>query len=233
MVYSLAYRRPVSSKSSITGSEKHGSNDDSIDLGSSGSVSHGIPDALSFNRIIEGGTCPVGPLTYPSSPPSRVDFTQPCTVRDFMNYLKYIEHDAENLQFYLWFRDYKTRFANLPDSEKSLSPEWTNELAHADAAAFRTGSTFNQMTLETAEMMKPFDEEHGNKKYEDGNPFNDSRESTTTDQEVASTDTRAQSVIPSTKSGFSQKAETAFEEAGLKWQPCLTLLVTLPINSSC
>jgi hypothetical protein len=135
------------------------------------------------------------------------------------------------LQFYLWFRDYKTRFANLPDSEKSLSPEWTNKSAQADTA-HRNGTTSKQMTLETAEVMKAFDEEHGNKKHEDVNPFNNSRESTATDQDDASMDTPAQSAMPSTKSGFSQKAENAFEEAGLKWQPCLTHLIPLPINLS-
>ena len=138
-----------------------------------------------------------------------------------MNYLKYIEHDAENLQFYLWFRDYKTRFADLPDSEKSLSPEWTNELAQADAATYRTGTTSKKMTLETAEVMKAFDEEHGNKKPDDTDPFNDSRESTATDHDATSIDTPAQSAMLSVKTGFSQKAESAFEEAGLKWQPCL------------
>lgn len=58
MVYSLTYRRPASSKGSVI-SEKPSSYDGSIDSGSTGSVSRGIPDALSFNRIIDGGTCPV------------------------------------------------------------------------------------------------------------------------------------------------------------------------------
>jgi len=54
MVYNLTYRRPVSSNT-----EKPGSYDGSIESDSSGIVIHGIPDALSFNRIIKGGTCPV------------------------------------------------------------------------------------------------------------------------------------------------------------------------------
>lgn len=58
MVYSLTYRRPASSKGSIA-SEKPSSYNGSMDSGSTESVSRGIPDALSFNRIIEGGTCPV------------------------------------------------------------------------------------------------------------------------------------------------------------------------------
>jgi len=61
MVYSLTYRRPPhvdSSRSSLTGSEKRHSIGGST-LDSEGAVSFGIPDALSFDRIIAGGTCPV------------------------------------------------------------------------------------------------------------------------------------------------------------------------------
>lgn len=49
-----------------------------------------------------------------------------------MNYLLYIEHSAENLQFFLWYRDYLMRFANLPPSEKALSPLWLDEKFDAD-----------------------------------------------------------------------------------------------------
>ena len=52
-----------------------------------------------------------------------------------MNYLKYIEHAAENLQFYLWFYDYSARFNNLAEGERALSPEWTREQAEAEAAS--------------------------------------------------------------------------------------------------
>ena len=59
MVYSLAYRRPASSKGSVL-SDVPSSYDPSVESGSTGSVSRGIPAALSFNRIIDGATCPVG-----------------------------------------------------------------------------------------------------------------------------------------------------------------------------
>jgi hypothetical protein len=67
MVYSLAYRRPErvsrpSSRDSINGNEKQRSIDESIKSSSSG-MSHGIPDALSFDRIISGGTCPVSSIS--------------------------------------------------------------------------------------------------------------------------------------------------------------------------
>lgn len=61
MVYSLLYRRPShvsSDRDSLNGSEKQKSINESIQSGSSSS-STGIPDALSFDRIIAGGVCPV------------------------------------------------------------------------------------------------------------------------------------------------------------------------------
>ncbi len=42
-----------------------------------------------------------------------------------MNYLTYIEHSAENLQFYLWYRDYAKRFAEAKTSDIGLAPVWT------------------------------------------------------------------------------------------------------------
>jgi hypothetical protein len=45
-----------------------------------------------------------------------------------MDYLVYIEYTAENLQFYLWYKDYVRRFDKLPAKEKALSPEWVPEV---------------------------------------------------------------------------------------------------------
>jgi len=60
---------------------------------------------------------------------------QPCTIRDFMNYLLYIERSAENLQFFLWYRDYVRRFAAAKTADLALAPEWTQ--AMEDEAAVR------------------------------------------------------------------------------------------------
>ena len=65
MVYALNYRRPPhvdSARASLSGEEKVKSIGESVDSGRSGSsstVSFGIPEALSFDRILSGGTCPV------------------------------------------------------------------------------------------------------------------------------------------------------------------------------
>jgi hypothetical protein len=41
-----------------------------------------------------------------------------------MDYLVYITHDTENLQFFLWYRDYTKRFNALDDVERMFSPAW-------------------------------------------------------------------------------------------------------------
>ena len=42
-----------------------------------------------------------------------------------MQYLVYVSHDAENLQFWLWLQDYIQKFLTLPRSEQILSPPWS------------------------------------------------------------------------------------------------------------
>jgi hypothetical protein len=58
MVYSITYRRPahVSSSGASVHSEKSAVAES---VTSRSSCSYGIPDALSFDKIIDGGTCPV------------------------------------------------------------------------------------------------------------------------------------------------------------------------------
>jgi hypothetical protein len=62
-----------------------------------------------------------------------------------MNYLYYVEHSAENLQFFLWYRDYVKRFKEANTSDISLAPEWTRaqqdnalQAAQAQATAQKT-----------------------------------------------------------------------------------------------
>lgn len=59
MVYSLSYRRPgYVSRSSVGSSDGLNSSNTSLDSVRSGILS-GIPEALSFDKIVNGGTCPV------------------------------------------------------------------------------------------------------------------------------------------------------------------------------
>lgn len=210
MVYPLNYRRPervpsISSAASLSGQEKQKSLNESVKSGSSG-MSHGIPEALSFDNIIAGGVCP------------------PCTVRDFMNFLKYIELSAENLQFYLWFRDYSKRFSELPASERNLSPEWTGEKAinvndtkattkaehHPEAAAILDGTDFaNEKKI------------NNDSEKSSSNPFFTPPRTPVSDESperLASIDSN-QDTMATGKIDHTQRAAGAFENAGLKWKP--------------
>ena len=64
MVYSLLYRRPshVNSAASRVYDERRKSVDgDTLASEGSAYTPFGIPDALSFDNIVSGGTCPVSP----------------------------------------------------------------------------------------------------------------------------------------------------------------------------
>ncbi|KAK4900554.1 hypothetical protein LTR27_002270 [Elasticomyces elasticus] len=206
MVYSLSYRRPSrqtssSSSESLNGDEKQKSINDSITSGSS-YMSNGIPEALSFDRIISGGVCP------------------PCTVRDFMNYLRYIEHSAENLQFFLWYRDYCARWANLPESERALAPVWTLERAEAEVAGNQPRP--KRLDPQVAAVLKGTD-------FADGAP---KRTTDKTDPFVTPNKTSEEGRDPMSDYASSMGDETqasstmhhsvagqAFDDAGMKWKP--------------
>lgn len=62
------------------------------------------------------------------------------TAREFMNYLIYVEHSAENLQFYLWHQDFASRFASASTRDKALAAEWTQEMQDEAVSKLRKGN---------------------------------------------------------------------------------------------
>lgn len=54
-----------------------------------------------------------------------------------MDYLFYVEQSAENLQFFLWYRNYVQRWSALVPRQKALSPAWDPERAGEPPAASR------------------------------------------------------------------------------------------------
>ncbi|MCJ1479084.1 hypothetical protein MMC13_007768 [Lambiella insularis] len=218
MVYSLTYSRPAytgssrSSRLSFNGSEK--SLGESVSSTST-AVTAGIPEALSFDRVISGGTCP------------------PCTIRDFMNYLVYIERSAENLQFFLWYRDYCQRFSQLSASERALAREWTPEKsAEAEGHVSLPAAGTKPMSREAAAVFKgtDFAQEHNtvldfNPSF---NPFHtppqtpDSRSMMSSEPGWASD---ASTLHSPRRANFAQKAASAYEAADVKIQPCEQYLI--------
>ncbi|KAF2479527.1 hypothetical protein BDY17DRAFT_40629 [Neohortaea acidophila] len=210
MVYKLSYRRPsynASNRNSLTGEEKERSINESIaSMGSS--MSNGIPEALSFDRVVAGGACP------------------PCTLRDFMNYLKYIEHSAENLQFYLWFHDYSARFENLPASERALSPPWSKTQAEAEVSGMKASTRTPKIVdphVDAVLQGTEFADTKPKSPDEQADPFGtpdapsspsgiqeDGTESASSagDEKTLSSSTAVQSI-----------AANAFEDSGFQWKP--------------
>ncbi|RAL66010.1 hypothetical protein DID88_005671 [Monilinia fructigena] len=129
IITNIKYRRPdyISAHSSSNKTSR----DSSMDLAqaqseTSSKFAQGIPDALSFDNIINGGTCP------------------PITVREFMKYLEHIERAQENLQFFLWFRDYTLRFEKYKPSNPFSTPPAT---ATSDNKAFGSSEYQNDSAV--------------------------------------------------------------------------------------
>lgn len=143
-----------------------------------------------------------------------------------MNFLIYIEHAAENLQFYLWYRDYVRRFSELPSSEQGLAPVWTVEQEERAIAA-QSGPGVRTKKGELNEMFRgtDFDPRAKSTPLETGrNPFNTPPRTPNVENDslapssVGWTDgaSTAQSVGPRS---FKKKAADAFDAAG-HLQPC-------------
>ena len=147
-----------------------------------------------------------------------------------MNYLVYIEHAAENLQFYLWYRDYLKRFNNLPPTEHALAPEWNAEQAEADMQAGQAAQVSKQqISAETAAVFKgtDFAPPVMNVAEVKGNPFNTPPRTPGGDNDSTAPSEPAWSDYESTLNGsygtqksHQKKAAGAFEGAEVKWQPC-------------
>ena len=149
-----------------------------------------------------------------------------------MNYLIYIEHAAENLQFFLWHKDFLQRFNKLPPSEQKLAPAWTLEQADADnniqAAAAATAKQ-QQISAETAAVFKDteFAPPAVSIKEVKGNPFNTPPKTPNGEtQSIAPSDapwseSASTLNVNRTPGGSHEKqAADAFEGADVKWQPC-------------
>jgi hypothetical protein len=133
--------------------------------------------------------------------------------------MKYIEHSEENLQFYIWFKSYETRFEQLSSSEKVLVPEWTLSQLKADVhtagqhrasnpiAAF-VKDAFDAKTQPTVSVQRI-------------DPFNTPpKPSSFTDESKEVDSDSGTSLSTDARSCVKQNAEQAFDDAGMHWKPC-------------
>jgi hypothetical protein len=147
-----------------------------------------------------------------------------------MDFLRYIEHDAENLQFYLWYRDYCKRFAQLPQREQKLAPEWTAEQALAERTNAEKEKLPKKVSNSAAALLKGTDfDPHAKLGVPEPapNPFNTPpRTPSAADHDSVAPSTVGYSedgttLRSGTTTDHSKKAEAAFDDAGTL-QPCKT-----------
>ena len=160
-----------------------------------------------------------------------------------MNYLIYIEHAAENLQFFLWYKDYSKRFDLLSQNERALAPIWTAEQAEAETLALKdTPAPMKKVSAETAVIFKGTDFAAPDATVTEvgkGNPFN-------TPPRTPNPGER-ESIVPSEypwsdsgstlkssfKTSHQKKAASAFESADVKMQPCQLFSLALLLYRHC
>jgi hypothetical protein len=137
-----------------------------------------------------------------------------------MNYLLYIEHSAENLQFYMWHQDYLKRFKEAPASERNLAPEWTKAMEDEIAVRLQKETTENSRKepVGASEIFKgtDFEKKRGDIAKRDSNPF---ATPPPTAISFGDRDSYAASTQTSYATTYRSQASDAFASAGAK-TPC-------------
>jgi hypothetical protein len=140
-----------------------------------------------------------------------------------MNYLLYIEHAAENLQFYLWHQDYVKRFNSADTSDLALAPEWTKSKEDELAVRLQKAATENvrqQAAAGASDIFKgtDFEKQPGDfTPTPDGDPFSTPP---STPAAPGDRDTLyAPSTQPSNADSYRSQASDAFAGVGAKI-PC-------------
>jgi hypothetical protein len=136
-----------------------------------------------------------------------------------LNYMKYIEHSEENLQFYLWFKSYETRFDQLSSSEKVLVPEWTQSQLDAEAHAARKSKASNPIATFVKDA---FDAETPpTVSVQRVDPFNTPPKPSSFTDEAKEVDSDSNtSLSTDARSDVKLNAKQAFDDAEMHWQPC-------------
>lgn len=125
-----------------------------------------------------------------------------------MDYLIYVEHSAENLQFYLWYHDYVRRWNALSNSEQALSPQLQPDQNNFPKL---TNEQFKKGKLATARPKLISRRWNAN-----GMSFLLEDE----DDEKESNFDRKSFVTSSLVTSTTVSNEEISAKAGLKWQPC-------------
>jgi len=131
----------------------------------------------------------------------------------------YVEHNAENLQFFLWYRDYVRRFEALPEKERVLSPEWIPESKETpnlskdpEKEARKKGKRETIATL----MDTGYD-------TKGSTFFGEDLEIPTSPTGLSVIKDNGSTVAPSVTSSTTATKIDLASQTGMKWQPCKLL----------
>jgi hypothetical protein len=141
---------------------------------------------------------------------------------DFMDYLVYVEHNAENLQFYLWYQDYVHRWNALSENERNLSPRW---LSDQDVPGLKRERVSRREGSLPSPPISPYAKSRLLPGGWDANGisfFDDSDAQSLGPDTPSMTTFFRGSLVPNNTEAFAQ--------AALKWQPCT--LFPLPKTSN-
>jgi len=147
---------------------------------------------------------------------------QPCTKRDFMEYLTFVEHAAENLQFYVWHEDYVKRFKKAPESDTALAPEWTQAMEDQAWTRMQRENREKTHAKEAGVGAEIFEGTDFEKKALDTSmPRSARNDPFTTPPRTASTDSKNPSTTNdiTSASTYRSQASTAFTSSGAR-VPC-------------
>lgn len=128
-----------------------------------------------------------------------------------MDYLMYIEHSAENLQFYLWYRDYLRRWNALPASQRALSPKLLPEPADYPNLIREQGGNREEKKLPARPKMRS--------EGWDANGMSFLFDDVDENLEVASF------ISASFEATMTPADGDISTQVGLKWQPCMLAIL--------
>lgn len=102
----------------------------------------GVPCPLSLDNILKNQTA------------------SPCSIVDFLHYLRYIEHSPEHLEFYLWHDEYTKKFEALSAEEQARSPAWIFNQNATSAKDYGSAVT-TPRSISTVSRTSSFDDKYG------------------------------------------------------------------------
>ncbi len=126
-----------------------------------------------------------------------------------MDYLYYVEHSAESLQFFLWYYDYIQRWSQLSPKEKALSAVWDPDQAKEPKSRYITYSHKREMSDKMNKILSIMDSDA--KRAESGSEGKQAAQSDTSPASKNFSRPRTPSV---------STIESSTESTASDWQPC-------------